>query len=361
MEGFVVSDPSSCTELFCGKKVISREAFRNYYKEVKGKRKIGLLLTVNSKYYGELYPALMYLKEDLYMPKQLYMQYAYEHCGNVISGEGIELSIPIIDYCKGISCYGCTAGAPVAEKKKYEFPQFKRDIYDMYHILGDKVNRINLTGGDVFLHPNLAEMTEEIRKLYPEAFISFSVNGIGFDQQEDSLWKRLGECGVTLFWTLYPISYPDYGDTFEKIKRLGKGRIIIYVQGDSGGEGKSSWKIPFNRKKKSEKHDWLFCRLHKDSHNMLILRDGTVRTCFAVRLRDNLERRFEDKIGEALKDNRGEKGNYMKIADIHSSEEILNFMRKRIPLCDYCALRERHSMGKWMPSRREISEWIIEE
>lgn len=271
----------------------------------------------------------------------------------------LELSFPIIDYCEEIACYGCTAGAPIAERKIYEVDQFKKDIGTLYKTLGKKVDRINFTGGDVFLHPHLAELTEYVRKIYPEVSISFSVNGIGFDRQEDSLWERLGKCGLILYWTLYPIDYPDYENTIDKIKRLSKNRVEIFVQGDSAGEGKSSWLIPFCMKEKSKSYDWLFCRMHKDSHNMLIVRDGTIRTCFAVRLYQNLEKRFGSKFTEDFRNIGNAASNVLRIEDIDSLDKVYEFMSKRIPLCDYCALRERHSMGKWMRSGGNISEWMV--
>lgn len=172
--------------------------------------------------------------------------------------------------------------------------------------------------------------------------------------------KGWGGGGVTLYWTLYPIAYPDYESTVERIKILGEGKIHIFVQGDSTGEGKSSWKIPFDMKKTSERYDWLFCRLHKDNHNMLIVRDGTIRTCFAVRLFENLENRFGNRMTDKFKNCGKSAENYLRLSNIQSEEEIVQFMRKRIALCDYCALRERHSLEEWMPSRGDMTEWFIE-
>lgn len=359
IKGFVVTDASPFPDGFMGKPVISRLEFRRHYESDASAKRIGLLLAVNSRYYGELYPELMYLKEDLYIPKESYLRFACEHCGNA-SG-GVEISFPITDYCKGIACYGCMAGAPIAEKKIYELSQFKMDNIKLYEILGrENVKGINFTGGDIFLHPQLVEMTEFIRNLYPEAGISFSINGIGLDRLEDELWERLGKCEIYLNWTLYPIRYPDYGETFEKINRLGNGGLHFSVIGDSAGESKSSWKIPFDRKGKSEKYDWLFCRLHKCNHNMVIVRDGRLRTCFAVRLIDNLKYCFKEEIGGEFYEAGISEMNYKVVSELTSADEIFAFMRKRIPLCDYCALRERHSLGRWEPSRGEITEWLCE-
>ena len=38
----------------------------------------------------------------------------------------------------------------------------KNDMRQIYEVIGDDVNGINLTGGDVFLHPKLIEIIEFI-------------------------------------------------------------------------------------------------------------------------------------------------------------------------------------------------------
>lgn len=247
VEGFVVSDRKNNPLVFMGKKVIDAEQFRELY--CSGGYRTGLILTVSSAYYGEIFPFMMYMKDDLYMPKEIYKRFAKEHCGTV---SNIELSFPLVDFCKGISCYGCTAGAPIAERRIYEVFQFQHDISKMHSLLGDRITRINFTGGDVFLHPELAKLTEMARGYYPDAEISFSINGIGMDKQSDELWRRLGKCGVKMVWTLYPVDYPDYADVMKKIKEIAGDGISFAVQGDSAGDTKTSWRMPFDMYNKSE-------------------------------------------------------------------------------------------------------------
>ena len=92
--------------------------------------------------------------------------------------------------------------------------------------------------------------------------------------------------------------------------------------------------------------------------NKRVCRDGTLRTCFAVRLFDNLKARFGDEIAGEFYEAGSSGCNYKIISQLQSVEEIFDFMKKRVPLCDYCAIRERHSMGKWEQSRKEITEWL---
>lgn len=80
IEGFVVSDTEENPKTFMGKKVVSRKEFYQYYMENSDKR-IGLLLTINARYLGEVYPHLMYLRDDLYIPRQFYLQCACDRWG----------------------------------------------------------------------------------------------------------------------------------------------------------------------------------------------------------------------------------------------------------------------------------------
>ena len=53
------------------------------------------------------------------------------------------------------------------------------------------------------------------------------------------------------------------------------------------------------------------------------------------------------------------KKHVLTIDKIKNCEEIYDFMAKRPILCDYCAIRERHSMGKWLSSHGKFEEWFI--
>ncbi|MCI8672359.1 MAG: hypothetical protein HFI89_02530 [Lachnospiraceae bacterium] len=352
--GYVVSDKNTIS--IKEKNVLSIEEFKEYKKKKNGEGvKIALLLAVHNQYYGEIYPYIMSLGKDVCFIKRSYLDFAKEHCGKV---DNIILSVVLTEFCRGILCYGCTSAVPIVKENcLYEARQFFIDIDKIYDLIGSKVECINFTGGDVFLHPQLIEIVEYTRKLFKTQLINFSINGILLSEQSEEFWSRLAKCNVELNWTLYPIEYSDLEETINVIKKVGG--IKLNINGDGGGEEKNSWKIPYTLKKQN-KYDWLFCRHHKCSKNVLMMYENTLGVCHAYRGLNHLEKafgyKFTAEFKRALMKFHGE---VLKVDEIKNNEEIFDYMKIRPSICDYCALRERKNMGQWMRSKGDFEEWFV--
>lgn len=113
ISGFVVTNPVERT--VNEKPVKSVDEFKVYWKESQLKEKsITLLLTLSSRYYGEVYPRLMVMGKDLCMINEGYLKLAKERCGCI---DEIILSMPLTNFCSGISCYGCSSAVPAVEQR----------------------------------------------------------------------------------------------------------------------------------------------------------------------------------------------------------------------------------------------------
>lgn len=351
--GYVVSDIKS--NLIKDKKILSIKEFKKYRKMLGEGYKISLLLTIHSRYYGEVYPYLMTLGKDVCFIKTAYLEFAKEHCGEI---KDIILSISLTEFCKGILCYGCTSGVPIVKGKYlYDFKQFCLDITRIYELVGENIKCVNFTGGDVFLHPQLIEIVEFTRRLFKNQLINFSTNGVMLSEQTDEFWYRLGKCNVELNWTLYPIAYSDLERTMEIISKIEC--IKLNINGDGSGEDKNSWKIPYSFKKQNV-YDWLFCRHHKCSNNVLMMYENTLGVCHPHRELVHLERKFGHKFTEEFKTAVSQFYNEILVINkIKDKKEIFEYMKKRPSICDYCALRERKNMGKWISSKGQFEEWFV--
>ncbi len=349
--GYIVSCPAK-EEKWNEEDIINIGELKKRY--IAKNSSIVVLLCVDPRFYGEIYPYLMFLGEDLFFIKKIWLDMAVCRCGDK---DKISLVIPVCDYCEGIACYGCTVAAPIAGHTRYDYEQYISDMEQIHKLIGERVIHVNFTGGDVFLHPLLIEFVEFARKMYPDAWISLSTNGIKFNDQTNDFWIRLGKCNVGLNWTLYPIVYPDYSELFDKIKSL-TGGVLLNVIGDSLGEGKNSWCIPYSSQIQ-KKQDWLFCTFHSDNIDSLTLWNGLIALCFSARRLVQLNQRFPNVVQEKIGDAGKVENVTLRIRDIASPDDIIRFMKSRQTICDYCAIRSRHSMGKWISSSGELSEWII--
>ncbi|MCR5416434.1 MAG: radical SAM protein [Pseudobutyrivibrio sp.] len=348
INGHVVSDDihRNSTE----NNTITLKEFKERYK--KGKTK--LFLTIDSCYYSEILPKLLFLEDDLIYLNKVWKQNVLDRCGDV---ENITIIVPVCDFCAGIKCYGCTVAAPLSKSGMYNFDDYKKDLMKLKNLCGDNIQHINFTGGDVFLHPKFVEFVEYARDLFPRVFFSCSTNGVLFNTQQDDVWRRLGKCNITLNWTLYPVKYKDIEATVEKIDKLSESQINLQIIGDALDEDKNSWKIPYTFKKQ-KKYDWLFCRFHKDGHQCLTMRDGKLACCFSMRrvklLEDNFKGYFTEEFEQSTKNIS------LDLYEINDPEFLYEWMQQRLDICDYCSIRERKSLGKWVPSNCDVTEWFVE-
>jgi len=106
--GFVVSCPNKPVG---NKPVIDIMEFRRRYEAGEN---MGLLLTVDEKYYDEVMPDLMFLGEDIRFLKRLYKALAVDRCGdrNCI----FHLAFLIVDHCN-LSCFSCGCSQPCRRER----------------------------------------------------------------------------------------------------------------------------------------------------------------------------------------------------------------------------------------------------
>jgi len=339
--GFVISNPES-QETEDGKPILNIKQFRDRYNC--STEKIGMILSVDEKYYDEILPELMFLRNDLWFLKKLYKEMAVEKFSGTrrIYNFGFQL----VDHCN-LSCYGCGAFSPLAEEFFYDYDDFVRDINCVKKIFGDKIEKIDFNGGEVLLHPRLLDFVETARDMFTNIQINLLTNGINAQKQSESFWDRLSKAKATICWTLYPIKYQQFEETLEKIKKY---NVTLYISGDSSETSdKTSWYLPFSLKGDQKIHDFLLCSFNRCSNT---LRAGILYHCCQQRTIHILNKRF----GTSLP---GSDNEYINITEVDSANTIYEFQKKRASLCNYCAIRKRKNMGKWLPSRCKKEEWIL--
>ncbi len=337
-DGFVVSSTAGQAPLMENKPVLCIEDFKERRKQAKT---IGLLLTLDEKYYDEVLPNLMFMGDDLRFIKRKYKHLAIEKCAvpDVIS----KITFVLTAHCN-FSCYSCAKAAPIAEAEFYDFKEFKREL-KRFKELFNNVGEVVFSGGEPMLHPAYLDFLKEAREVYPDSKVVLLTNGIILQNLEGAVWKELANLRITVIWTKYPIEYRNFESAVEKAKRLG---VSLHI--DTGGDDdkKRTWRMPYSEAGMQKRHDFLFCRYHR---NCAHINKGKYKLCSIALAIPYLNKRFETNIPIAEADE----------IDIYqaTSEEIVDFSAKRPPLCDYCALRERRTMGEWLPSKGEKSEWFI--
>ena len=343
--GFVVSDLSNNC-LATEKTVIDIKELKIRYQS--SESKLAMLLTVSERFYSELMSSLGFMGEDLLIIPEKTKQCASYRFSSL---KNITLCFPVAEHCN-LACYSCAACSPLADVNTYEFTQFERDVRRIRGLVNDSdVATVNFTGGDVFGNPRLTDFFSKARELFPTSRISISTNGIALNKQTDMFFELCANYKVAIDMTNYPISHGfSINEMLNKSQTYG---FEFNFFGDSSlTEDKSSWWIPFSMQGKQSPYDFLFCAFHRDSKNLMMIDKGILTPCGIMRQPKHLRKSF----GEAPP---LDESNFLKLDTIKDANELESFLAKRYPLCDYCAIRKRKSMGQWLPSKKEKSEWFV--
>lgn len=340
--GFVLSCPNATSVR--GKPVLSIEEFNNRYNF--GQKKLGILLTIDEKYYDEVLPCLKPLGKDLHVIKQLHKKMAVDRCSDFDICPPT-LVFNISDQCN-LSCYGCSAASPIVKDVSvYSFENYKRDISVMKNIL-KPVPAICFTGGECLLNPELMDFAMLARQIFPDAKIAFNTNGILLNELNDTFWQMASDYRIEISFTLYPIKYKNLDEVVKKAESYG---VELFCLGDTLKlHDKTSWHFPLTKRGSEKKWDFLLCALHRRCG--ILIKNGIMHICGAMRRVEHINAHFDSCFPLA-------DGDFIDIYSIRNKAEIELFLQRRPRLCNYCDIRSRHSMGKWLPSKLESSEWII--
>lgn len=257
------------------------------------------------------------------------------------------LDIRLVDHCN-LNCIGCNAYSPLAQECYLDIDSFESDINRLHSLIGDRLIRLNLMGGEPLLHPNAESFAGIARSAFPESRINYTTNGLKVFSMPDSFWKALRDNDIELRYTRYPIDF-DYDKMVEYVHS--KGVNAIYSGGDKSIA--TFRRLPlnpggfYNTKQMYVRCPYIDCTQ---------LRNGKLFRCPPCAMSDVLN--------DAL-DAQGYSQRFklspIDYIDIHdpavTAEEIFDYLSYPIPFCQYCNLNKEDFLT-WSQSKRDITEWV---
>lgn len=242
-----------------------------------------------------------------------------------------------------IACYSCFHFSPLADEEYYDFDVFKNDIKRLYELTGGLIQEVNICGGEPLLNKNTKYFFSEIRKYFKNSYINLITNGTLLLKQDEEFWKSCHDSKITICPTRYPIKID-----WDAIREMCKKYDVWF---DFVSNSKDQDKISFKKNIDVEgKQDFYqrFLECDATGTNCVMLFKGKIYTCpFAAKIKD-FNKYFNMNIPITEKDS----------IDIYnnSTDDILSFLAKPIPLCRYCG--KSYPVGLWRPSKKDISEYI---
>ncbi len=259
------------------------------------------------------------------------------------------IEVDIVGHCN-LNCKGCTHFSPIADKTFIDVESFANDLHRLSEIIsGDYFGTLYILGGEPLLHPNLVSILRISRECYPKQVIKIITNGLLLSKMNDDFWDCCEELQIIIEVTKYPIKY-DYSDLNsivsnrrKKVKIQYKGRTKFFV--------KKQYKLPIDIKGNQDmEYSYRHCFM---GGSCLNLSKGHLYTCSYAAFIERFNKHFGLNIPITQEDG----------IDIYDASltvrDILETMSKPIPLCKYCAVKDREYGLRWETSQRNIDEWLI--
>jgi len=341
INGFVVTAPDHNITI-ADEGIISIDDFESRYR----KGEVGLVLTIDSDFYDEVLPKLLFAIEDLFFLKERFKRFAY-HRKNRWSMRKFTVTFTITDHCN-LACYSCSTASPIAKKRFYDLNQYCKELTQLVKLFGNELGILYISGGEPLLHPHLLEFINFAREVtFSQTEVRLITNGLLLSKMSDDYYRGFADAGVTVCWTKYPVNYPNLDSVYDRLKRFG----VKYAFSDDTMDApkQSAW-MGIAEQPTQKPWDYLFCQMH---NTCLVCKDSKIYHCPVRMAADNIYSGFM--VETPVRD-----GDELDIFSVKRAEEILEFLSKRPALCDYCPLRDRRIIGEWRPSNKERGEWLLQ-
>ncbi len=253
------------------------------------------------------------------------------------------LVVNILYHCN-LNCKGCDHFSPIAAEKYHPKEQIENDLRQMRKILGDAIDNIAIEGGEPLLHPELSDILEMCRTVFPNINIGLYTNGIMLMNQQERFWDCCFRNDIGLEITKYPIKL-DYDRICRKAEEH-KVRCRYY---SGGATVKTMGHYPLDLSGSQEPMEsFLHCFHANNECNMLD--KGRLYTCTVAPTLPIFCSKFD--IDLPLTSDDG-----IDIYSVSGKKELFELLSRPMPVCRYCDTMHRTFGHVWEQSNGEITEW----
>jgi len=237
-------------------------------------------------------------------------------------------------------CKACSVASPLVEPNFIPVSSFKKDIDRLKEFFWH-ISRMRLTGGESLLHPDIAEMVQIVRDVYPGTGLAVQTNGLLLlkdDGKFDELFKVMRDCHCGFQISTYkPIT-----DKKDKIAKLLKKHDIQWHWAQMSGKPVEEFESFRMLKPENDMvHQHSECYQTKYCHALI---NGYMYPCGSAISSEAIEKFFNVKFEEL-----DENIDKMRI-NLHDTKlggwDIIEFLKNPTPLCKYCCY-ERRQVMKW--------------
>lgn len=252
-------------------------------------------------------------------------------------------NVNIVDHCN-LNCKYCDHFAPLAEEKYVDIDNLERDFRRIAYLV--KLDALGLMGGEPLLHPQLPEILNMSRRIFPHTRISIFTNAILLDKQNEVFWKACRKNNINIGISRYPINI-DFNTIFSISK---ENNVNVFLYSGTVNSPKTMFKLGLDLQGTQNAAEMSkICWQNKGGCSFL--GDGKFYQCTTAGQIHRLIKYFNLDIKVTDED-------YIDIYKIRKGQEIIDFYKKVIPFCKYCDIKKQISGLKFEISKKELSEWV---
>lgn len=250
----------------------------------------------------------------------MYENFFIEQCYNCkYWGDSIlpQVEMHIIDSCN-LNCRGCAHFSPIFPDI---IPDIKSRLADVIK-LKEKLSfilRFYILGGEPFLNPEISDYIQEIRKIMPETQLYIVTNGLLIEELSGDVLQCIKDNRVC-------VSISEYAPTHKKINN------ICWIL--------DSYKILYEIREISYKEKFCLPLSLSDhskyprtciSNGCITIWNGKIARCPQLMYISYFNNYFNVKLPE---------DGVISLDNCIAGEELLEFLKKEIPLCKHCIKNE---------------------
>lgn len=254
------------------------------------------------------------------------------------------LHIHLADHCN-LDCRGCDNFSPIAPAVFADVSTFENDCKQISKLCGDKIDEIQLLGGEPLLHRQIVDFIEIARKYFPNNKIVIISNGVLIPRMKADFWETCRKNNIEIIVTKYPIKLD-----FDAIRNKAESENIKFsFYGNTEKIDKTMQCTPLDLEgKQNGKDSFLRC---SRANRCVAMDNGKMYTCSLIPYVKYFNTQFNKDLKITNKD-------YLDIYKVKNADEILDFLCKPMPFCRYCNIKGTiYDIGYGI-SKKEISEWI---
>lgn len=252
------------------------------------------------------------------------------------------IEIHLAEHCN-LSCHGCSHFSHIANESYLDIKDFEKDIIRLYELSSGLIGTFFLMGGEPLLNKSCADFTTVLRKYFKKSKIVIISNGILLLKQENQFWKILKENIVEI-----QISRYDINIDYEAIKKKAEQENVQLLFTNEPGKKYTIKFVLSENRENNAFESFINCGM---ANACVQLKKGKLYPCS---IPCNIEH-FNKYYNKNLETNDFD---YIDIYKAKDYQEILYFLSKPIPFCEYCDVKKWRTLGHWRPSSKNINEYF---